>query len=118
MDINPQSRSPTSPVQPASKTMQLLRETPAPHGSSLSSSSTSHGQKHSRDQDRSGSKTVKNDGDYRWLEDDDEEDNDNGEHPMNEAPSTKRAHHAEKGTNKKSMSVEEAGKLFFSNVGF
>ncbi|KAG0058876.1 hypothetical protein BGZ89_000899 [Linnemannia elongata] len=80
------SRSPTSPVQPASKTMQMLREPVAEKtaGPSNSSARTDRsGSTSSKKQDepkahRSGDtmKEVKIDGDFSWLEDDDDDDDD------------------------------------------
>ncbi|OAQ28134.1 hypothetical protein K457DRAFT_20545 [Linnemannia elongata AG-77] len=80
------SRSPTSPVQPASKTMQMLREPVAEKtaGPSNSSARTDRsGSTSSKKQDepkayKSGDtmKEVKIDGDFSWLEDDDDDDDD------------------------------------------
>ncbi|KAF9276583.1 hypothetical protein BGZ88_001632 [Linnemannia elongata] len=80
------SRSPTSPVQPASKTMQMLREPVAEKtaGPSNSSARTDRsGSTSSKKQDepkayRSGDtmKEVKIDGDFSWLEDGDDDDDD------------------------------------------
>ncbi|KAG0296089.1 hypothetical protein BGZ97_004641 [Linnemannia gamsii] len=79
------SRSPTSPVQPASKTMQMLREPVVEKttGSSSSSRGDRPGSTSSKKQDvpqahRSGDtmKEVKIDGDFSWLEDDDDDDDD------------------------------------------
>ncbi|KAF9128606.1 hypothetical protein BGW39_004902 [Mortierella sp. 14UC] len=76
------SRSPTSPVQPASKTMQMLREP------SVQSTTTTTNPSSSRSSNRPGNpsektqargtgdtmKQVKIDGDFGWLENDDDED--------------------------------------------
>ncbi|KAG9067599.1 hypothetical protein KI688_012384 [Linnemannia hyalina] len=80
------SRSPTSPVQPASKTMQMLREPVAEKATGPSSSSARTNRSESmssKKQDgsqahKSGDtmKEVKIDGNFSWLEDDDDDDDD------------------------------------------
>ncbi|KAG0284251.1 hypothetical protein BGZ96_011363 [Linnemannia gamsii] len=83
------SRSPTSPVQPASKTMEMLREPVVEKtmGTSSSSRGERSGSTSSKRQDeppahRSGDtmKEVKINGDFSWLEDDDDDDDSNIEH--------------------------------------
>ncbi|GJJ73259.1 elongin-A [Entomortierella parvispora] len=121
------SRSPTSPVQPPSKTLQQLRETPV-----SAPAATTHtprnldpplrAKKHARtDNDREAPQYVKNDGDFRWLEEDDDDEYDNSQggmypktapHPL---PPSKRPHNSQ-GPAKKTMTEEEAAKLFFSNL--
>ncbi|KAG0275537.1 hypothetical protein BGZ95_008672 [Linnemannia exigua] len=72
------SRSPTSPVQPASKTMQMLREPVAQAASPPSSSSSRASPKKQYGSQARGAgdtmKQVKIDGDFSWLENDDDED--------------------------------------------
>ncbi|KAG0044095.1 hypothetical protein BGZ83_010662 [Gryganskiella cystojenkinii] len=125
MEEDPQSRSPTSPVQPASKTIQILREIPASghaSNSSSSSSAASSGQKLHRRLDKrghgpgthSGPKTVKNDGDFKWLEDDDDDDND--DHHVPSKRPAKATETNSKASPKKPLTVEEAGKIFFNSL--
>ncbi|KAK3840991.1 MAG: RNA polymerase II transcription factor SIII subunit A-domain-containing protein [Linnemannia gamsii] len=72
------SRSPTSPAQPASKTMQMLRESVAQATSPPSSSSPPMSPKKQNGSQARGAgdtmKQVKIDGDFSWLENDDDED--------------------------------------------
>ncbi|KAF9142994.1 hypothetical protein BG015_000580 [Linnemannia schmuckeri] len=96
------SRSPTSPVQPASKTMQMLREPVAEKATGLSSSSSRSdrsGSTSSKKQDRpqayrSGDtmKEVKIDGDFSWLEDDDDDGDGNGDVCMDRNRKESRQH--------------------------
>ncbi|KAF9919607.1 hypothetical protein FBU30_010767 [Linnemannia zychae] len=78
------SRSPTSPVQPASKTMQMLRESTTqvitPNTSSsradrlISTSSKKQAEPYARGSVSGNTmKQVKIDGDFGWLEDDDDD---------------------------------------------
>lgn len=110
--------------------MQMLRENPALSRAthSLSSSSSPLPSKQNlqrRTDDRnsrhgaetqSGSKTVKNDGDFKWLEEDDDDDDEGDHHVPSKRAAGKSTEGGSKDSRKKPLTVAEAGKMFFSSV--
>ncbi|KAF9330039.1 hypothetical protein BG006_006972 [Podila minutissima] len=106
------SRSPTSPVIPASNTIKLLRaDSPPPP---LKSQSKPEKRGSSSQQGRNPPKKVKCDGDYRWLEDDSKDDDDKEisrrEHGQGSLDQTKPKSKATP------LSLQEAGRQFFNQL--
>ncbi|KAG0085457.1 hypothetical protein BGZ93_000660 [Podila epicladia] len=104
------SRSPTSPVIPASNTIKLLRaDSPPPP---LKNQSKSEKRGSSSQQGRTPAKKVKCDGDYRWLENDSDDEDDK------ETPRKDRGQESLDQTKPKSkatpLSLQEAGRQFFN----
>ncbi|KAG0034776.1 hypothetical protein BGZ81_003180 [Podila clonocystis] len=91
------SRSPTSPVIPASNTMKLLRASDSPPPPPKS---------------RNSAKKVKCDGDYRWLEEDSDDDR-NTSHEKHTQGSLDQTKPKNKAT---PLSLEEAGRQFFNQL--
>ncbi|KAG0340186.1 hypothetical protein BG000_000498 [Podila horticola] len=105
------SRSPTSPVVPASTTIKLLRADSPPPSSKSQSKPGKHGS--SSQQDRNPAKRVKCDGDYRWLEDDSDDDDKNMSRKDHSQGSLDQTKPKSKAT---PLSLEEAGRQFFNQL--
>ncbi|KAF9208828.1 hypothetical protein BGZ49_007384 [Haplosporangium sp. Z 27] len=104
--------SPSSPPQAPSKTIQLLREdagTAIQYGRHNDHSPRKHGVRNHELNQGKPKVDTRNTGDYRWLEEDDDE-NDMNEHGKAEKCPPKNT------GNKTPLSLEEAGRQFFNQL--
>ncbi|KAG0297343.1 hypothetical protein BGZ98_000623 [Dissophora globulifera] len=103
------SRSPSSPLQPSSKTIQMLRDNAA-SGARHDRSAPGNG---SRKQPSSGAlmESVKADGDFSWLEDDDDDDGEASHKRIKISDYPRK-----KDAAKTPVSLEEAGRQFFNRL--
>ncbi|KAF9433242.1 Elongin-A [Entomortierella beljakovae] len=100
------SRSPPSPPEPPSRTIQMLREDAGTASRYNISTSSLTGKK--SDQQKLTLGSVKGN-DFRWLEEDDDQD-------MGNTPKKVEKYAPKPTANKKPLSLEEAGRQFFNQV--
>ncbi|KAF9899938.1 hypothetical protein EC991_008127 [Linnemannia zychae] len=105
------SRSPTSPVQPPSKTMQMLREPIAQATATTNPSISRSGDRLENSSNKTLArgtgdtmKQVKVDGDYSWLENDDDEDYSDVEMEYEQSTSRKQDYNERQWHHKRSCS--------------
>ncbi|KAF9370748.1 hypothetical protein CPB97_002499 [Podila verticillata] len=103
------SRSPTSPAVPASDTIKQLRVNDSPPPRSQNKSEK-HGS--SSQLDRNPAKKVKCNGDYRWLEEDSDDDDKGTSFKPDHLGSLDQT----KPKKKAPLSLEEAGRQFFNQL--